>query len=57
MKKNKKQKDHPEITDIKHICDITHKTKTTQEVCEKVSRHTDARENIVSKESTKKNKP
>lgn len=56
MEKDKKQKDHPEITDIKHICEISPKTKTTKGVCDEVSKHTNSKQNIVSKEPAKKNK-
>lgn len=38
MKKNGKQKDHPEIIDIKNICDITPETSITKDVCEKVNK-------------------
>ena len=37
MKKNNGQKEHPEIIDIKNICDISPDTKTTKDVCEKVN--------------------
>lgn len=29
-------KNHPELTDIKHICDITPEAKTSKDVCDKI---------------------
>ncbi|KTC84082.1 hypothetical protein [Legionella brunensis] len=55
MNKNDKQKDHPEITDIKHICDISPDTKDTEGVCEKVSHH-DRSNKKTSNKNPKKNK-
>lgn len=31
-------KEHPEVTDIKNICDVSRKTKTTKGVCDKVNK-------------------
>lgn len=36
MKKIKKGKDHPEVRDIKNICDVSGNSKTTKNVCDKV---------------------
>lgn len=33
----KKTTEHPEVTDIKNICDISPKTKATKSVCDKVN--------------------
>lgn len=33
----KKTNEHPEVADIKHICDISPKTKITTGVCDKVN--------------------
>ena len=50
MKKNSKHKDkeHPEITHLKHICEVSPDTETTKSVCEKV--------NKAKKSSTKQKK-
>jgi len=53
MKKKIKQKDHPEVTDIEHICDISPKTKITKDVCEKVNNNRDTNK----KNSSNKEKP
>jgi len=34
----KKNTQHPEITDIKNICDVSGKTKITSEVCDKLNK-------------------
>jgi len=39
VEKNNEQKDHPEVTDIEHICDISPKTDITKDVCEKVNKN------------------
>ncbi|WED42061.1 hypothetical protein [Legionella cardiaca] len=39
MKHNDKQKDHPEVTEVKNICDISSETKHTKDICEKVKKH------------------
>jgi hypothetical protein len=31
-----KQKDHPEISDIKNICEVSPHTKSTSDVCDKL---------------------
>lgn len=36
MKKHKQE--HPEVTDIKNICEITPKAKTTKNVCKKMKK-------------------
>ncbi|CZG38375.1 TPA: hypothetical protein KKW30_000739 [Legionella pneumophila] len=41
MKKNNKQKDHPEVKEIENICDISPKTKITKDVCEQVNNNRD----------------
>ena len=33
----KKINEHPEVDDIKHICEISPKTKITTDVCDKVN--------------------
>ena len=37
MKKDNEQKEHPEVADIKNICDVAPKTKITKDVCEKIN--------------------
>jgi len=34
--KKENQKDHPEISDIKNICDVSPHTKGTSDVCDKL---------------------
>lgn len=36
MKRNKKRTEHPEVEEIKNICDVSPKTKITQGVCDKI---------------------
>lgn len=38
MQQDKKPKEHPEVADINNICDVSPKTKTTKEVCDKVNK-------------------
>lgn len=35
----KTDKDHPEVKDIKNICEISSNTKTTKEVCDVLHQH------------------
>lgn len=35
----KKDKDHPEVSNIKNICDITPDAKSTRDVCSKVNKN------------------
>jgi hypothetical protein len=37
MKKTSK-KEHPEIKDIKNVCEITPKSKNTKNICEKINK-------------------
>lgn len=36
--KKKSKKEHPEVNDLKNICDITPKNQDTKEVCDKVNK-------------------
>ncbi len=38
MDHDNKPKEHPEVVDIKNICDVSPKTKTTKGVCDKVNK-------------------
>lgn len=37
MNKDKRHMEHPEIEDIKNICEVSPKTKITEGVCNKIS--------------------
>ncbi|MFJ1268149.1 hypothetical protein ACD661_06240 [Legionella lytica] len=41
MKKHKKE--HPEVTDIKNICDITPNAPHTEEVCKEVKKQSNSK--------------
>jgi len=46
MKKaNDKNKEHPEIQNIKNICDISFKTKQTKDVCNQVNKNKSLKNN------------
>jgi hypothetical protein len=36
MQKNKNVKEHPEVSDMKNICDIAPNTESTKDICDKV---------------------
>ena len=48
MKQDNKPKEHPEVTDIKTICDVAPKTKITKDVCDKVN---NAKPNVPSNQN------
>ncbi len=49
-------KDHPEIQDIKHICDISPDLKETKDVCETLKKnHSNVADKNSSSEQKKKN--
>ncbi|WP_454780347.1 hypothetical protein [Legionella sp. WA2022007384] len=52
MKKHGKE--HPEVTHIEHICDITPNNPHTGEVCDKVNKHKGFKQKIKSHQKTKK---
>lgn len=35
---NDKDKEHPEVTDLKNICEVTPHSKETQKICELVKK-------------------
>ncbi len=37
MKNNPDNKEHPEVKDIKNICDVSPATKDTKNVCDKIN--------------------
>lgn len=36
MKRDNQPNEHPEVKDIKNICDVSPKTKITKDVCNKI---------------------
>lgn len=38
MKKDTMKKDHPEVQDIKNICDVSADSKSTKSVCDKIKK-------------------
>jgi hypothetical protein len=46
MKKQKKE--HPEVTDIENICEITPKSPQTDKVCEQVKKHSGSKQKTKS---------
>ena len=42
MKIDHQKIEHPEVTNIKNICDIAPKTKDTKNICEKINSSTKA---------------
>lgn len=51
MKKHSKE--HPEIIDIEHICDITPHTPDTETICNKVNKNKAVKQKRKSKSNTK----
>ena len=52
MKKNNVEKDHPEVANIKNICDVSPNTKITRDVCKKIIKNpADNKTNPGSKKS------
>ena len=49
----KKGNEHPEINDIKNICDISPDAPNTGKVCNKVNKHKDSKQKIKSNPKTK----